>query len=119
MTHDDDEYRVGPGRPPREHRFKKGQSGNPGGREPGRKNYRTILLEELEREIAVVGTDKRMSVLRGLIKKYIQKGFDGELRALEGILDRAERHSEREVVARVETADEDEAILRRLLGGTT
>ena len=27
----DDEYKVGPGRPPKEHQFKKGQSGNPKG----------------------------------------------------------------------------------------
>ena len=27
----DQEYKVGPGRPPKEHRFKPGQSGNPKG----------------------------------------------------------------------------------------
>src|ERR1700739_1615347 len=31
---EDPEYRVGPGRPPKEHQFKPGQSGNPKGRKP-------------------------------------------------------------------------------------
>jgi hypothetical protein len=32
MADDDDDYKVGPGRPPLHTRFLKGQSGNPGGR---------------------------------------------------------------------------------------
>ena len=32
MAENDGEYVVGPGRPPKEHQFKPGQSGNPGGR---------------------------------------------------------------------------------------
>ena len=32
MADDQDDYKVGPGRPPLHTRFQKGQSGNPGGR---------------------------------------------------------------------------------------
>ena len=32
MPNNDSDYQVGPGRPPLHTRFKKGQSGNPGGR---------------------------------------------------------------------------------------
>jgi hypothetical protein len=41
----DDNYEVGYGKPPRETRFVKGQSGNPRGRPPGAKNFKTLLSE--------------------------------------------------------------------------
>jgi hypothetical protein len=34
---------VGPGKPPKEHQFKPGQSGNPKGRPPGRKRKKTSV----------------------------------------------------------------------------
>ena len=37
----EEEYRVGPGRPPKEHQWKPGQSGNP--RAPGEKSDRLSL----------------------------------------------------------------------------
>ena len=37
MSNDDDDY-VGYGRPPKKHRFKPGQSGNPAGRQKGSRN---------------------------------------------------------------------------------
>lgn len=112
----DDEYRVGPGRPPRDKQFKKGQSGNPGGRRTGSRNVRTVLREELEAEIRMAGSAQTIPVLRALVKMLIQKGLKGDLRAIESLLDRVERHAEPDGAGREEHADEDEAILRRILG---
>jgi hypothetical protein len=41
------DYEVGYGKPPRETRFAKGQSGNPRGRPSGAKNFATLLREAL------------------------------------------------------------------------
>lgn len=40
----EDEYKVGPGRPPKEHQWKPGQSGNPKGAKPKKRS----LLPELK-----------------------------------------------------------------------
>ncbi len=45
------DYEVGRGKPPRSSQFKPGQSGNPGGRKKGSRNFRTIVLEVLDSEI--------------------------------------------------------------------
>jgi hypothetical protein len=41
------DYEVGYGKPPRDTRFPKGQSGNPRGRPSGAKNLKTLLSEAL------------------------------------------------------------------------
>jgi hypothetical protein len=38
-------YKVGNCKPPREHRFKPGQSGNPAGRKPGTRSLRALFLK--------------------------------------------------------------------------
>lgn len=64
---------VGYGRPPVEHRFKPGQSGNPRGRRKGAKNAATILEEQLFRTIRVrVGnSERRMTVFEAILRRFI------------------------------------------------
>ena len=45
MADDSDDYKVGPGRPPFYTRFRKGQSGNPGGR--SKKKLNALLADAL------------------------------------------------------------------------
>lgn len=48
-----DDDKVGPGKPPRRTQFKKGQSGNPGGRPKGSRNLDKLIMEAAERRIPV------------------------------------------------------------------
>ncbi len=47
----DQEYKVGPGRPPREYQFKKGQSGNPKGAKRKKPSIELDLKAALERAL--------------------------------------------------------------------
>lgn len=65
----DEEYRVGPGRPPREHQFKPGQSGNPGGAKSKSKS-------ELVRDLRVLfarALNEKIKLRRGERAKIITK----------------------------------------------
>lgn len=108
----DDDYKTGPKRPPREHQFKRGQSGNPRGRPKGHLNVRTLLHEELSVEVGVKNGEN-IPVLRAILRRLIRKAAEGELRAIESVLARAERYQSSEQRTPDELPEEDAAILRR------
>ena len=93
-------YEVGYGKPPREHRFKKGVCPNPAGR--GKRKRDDIgsvtrdLLDELQ-EVTVRGRVIRMTrmevILRGLVRSAV-KGDVGSAAQLLDLLDGAERHED-------------------------
>jgi len=70
---------VGYCRPPVEHQFKPGQSGNKRGRPKGSKSEATILNELLSRKININqnGTTRRISVLEGMFFKFAEDALRG------------------------------------------
>jgi Family of unknown function (DUF5681) len=74
------EYRVGPGRPPRHTRFKKGQSGNPRGRraKPLPQLLAAALNERVETEID--GRRRRVTRHQAIIANIVEKAA-ADLRA--------------------------------------
>ena len=68
--------------PPKEHRFKPGQSGNPVGRPKGSVSFVRLIREELERD----GED----AARELIRTAIDKAKEGSWRHLKELIDRVD-----------------------------
>jgi hypothetical protein len=81
---------VGYGRPPVEHQFKPGQSGNKRGRPKGSKNEATILNELLSRKININqnGKTRRISVLEGMFLKFAEDALRGNPKSAAFLLSR-------------------------------
>ena len=76
-------YPVGYGRPPVEHQFQPGQSGNPSGRPKGVRNVSFDLLEELAGFVSIKDGETSVKVTRqrAIIKGLVQAALDGDQRA--------------------------------------
>ena len=117
-----DDYEVGYGKPPKDHQFQPGQSGNPGGRKPGSRGLKTDLNAELSSTLTITinkqpisGTKQRL-----MLKSLATRAAAGDVRAsalllplilqIFGIEDRgAERRS---------LSAQDQAILEDMLAGS-
>ena len=86
-------YEVGYKRPPVGSRFQPGQSGNSKGRPKKARNLATEIGEELAERITVkVGERrKRVSKLRGIVKRTVVKALEGDIRAVNTVFDQALR----------------------------
>ena len=81
MPDDESGHKVGPGRPPLHTRFKKGQSGNPGGRSTKRL---PALLASAMNETIVMTTDGRRRTItkrEAIVTQMVDKSASADLRA--------------------------------------
>jgi hypothetical protein len=119
-THAAADYEVGRGKPPRSSQFKPGQSGNPGGRKKGSRNFKTIVLEVLDSEIELTegGRTRRVPMIEALMLRQVQEGLRGHLRAIDSLIDRYERHAGQEVEQADELPEEDLALLKQAIGSS-
>lgn len=116
------DYEVGYGKPPKEHCFAPGQSGNPAGRKKGSRGIKTDLRAELSSVLTisinkqpVSGTKQRL-----MLKSLATRAAAGDVRAsalllplimqIFGIEDRGQD--------RRQLSNQDQAILDELLAGT-
>lgn len=119
MTNENDDYKVGFGRPPLHSRFRKGESGNPKGREKGQKNVRTLVKEEMFRPVDIRDTSGRtvrvpliQAVLRSLGARSV-KETRAAVVAL-GLLERTEvTEATPDVIEMRDLLAEDKEILAR------
>lgn len=99
MANENDDYKVGYGRPPLNTRFEKGRSGNPRGRKK-KSALPSIslrgILEELQ-PVQVGGRRVKMSKGEILVRKVLERALQGDVRstrmllgfmAKEGMIDR-------------------------------
>jgi hypothetical protein len=79
---------VGYRRPPRQHQFKPGQSGNPRGRPKGAPGLRTIFEAELGQRVRGTHNGKVVSFskLQVVVKRMVDKAMSGDQRAIEQLI---------------------------------
>ncbi len=113
MSESEDE--IGYKRPPVGSRFKKGQSGNPKGRSKGTRNFKTDVRETLARPVQVTeaGRSRSISTQQAGLERLREKALRGDQRALDRLLELAERHAEEETAALAEgrLSDQESEIL--------
>lgn len=82
---EDEGDKVGYCRPPKAHRWRKGQSGNPEGRRPASKCLDTLMLQELEGKVSLTegGREKRITKRQAIAKRIINGALKGNIRQLE------------------------------------
>ena len=85
---DDDDEVVGYRRPPRQHRFPKGQSGNPRGRPAGARGLKTDLKQVLAtiRTIVVNGKEITGRTQWLMLESLALRGSYGDIRAMAQLL---------------------------------
>jgi Family of unknown function (DUF5681) len=83
------DYEVGYGKPPKQHQFKKGQSGHLKGRPRGSRNLKTDLAEELGMRVTIRegGRTRKISVQQAALKRLLTKALNGDLRAIEKLFE--------------------------------
>src|SRR5467141_926026 len=87
MADSESGYQVGPGRPPLHTRFKKGQSGNPGGRSP--KSLPALLADALDETVVMTIDGRRRTITKreAIVTQMVDKSASADLRATKMLID--------------------------------
>jgi hypothetical protein len=90
---DGENYKVGYGKPPQHSRFRKGRSGNPGGRRKGEHNLATDVKRTLKGLVKVNegGRSRKISTQAGMLMLLREKVLKGDARALDRLIELAIR----------------------------
>ena len=111
---------VGYGQPPRETRFRKGQSGNPHGRPKGSLNMATVLLRTLREPVVVTASGRKRTItkLEAAMTQVVNKGASGDLSALKlltALVQSAEDRVANTPHENTQTSEADQDVMRALL----
>ena len=87
MADDEHDYKVGHGHPPLRTRFKKGQSGNPGGRR--KKPLPALLADALNEPVFVTSDGERRQITKreAIVHQLVNKSTTADLRATKMLFD--------------------------------
>ena len=107
------DYEVGFGKPPKEHRFAKGKSGNPTGKKRRRKpdneqsvalHVRSLFAEEVT--ITQNGKIEKLPMTAVLARKLLQRAMAGDVRMIKLLLD-LQGQGKKEANSRIDELDLD------------
>jgi len=84
------DYDVGYGKPPRDHRFKPGSSGNPKGRPVGAKSEATILQDLLQQKVGLNdrGKMRKITLHEAILRRIAEDGLKGNTKSAAFLLNR-------------------------------
>jgi len=113
------DYEVGYGKPPRDTRFKRGQSGNPRGRPPGAKNLSSLLNVFFYKLVVATenGGRKRISKREAIVTQLVNRSAAADFRAIKILLDIVrdiERQTEPVSPETAEFSESDEKVIEQL-----
>ena len=85
---DGEDYRVGPGRPPKHSRFKPGRSGNPSGRPKKRHSIDELFMAEAESIVTAKSAGKtiRLTKIQAVMKGLLNKAASGHAESVKYVL---------------------------------
>lgn len=110
-------YKVGYGKPPKEHRFQPGQSGNRKGRPRGAKNTATLLRDILDRKIEVrIGTTlRKISVREAILTRFAESALKGDTKSAAFLFQRYDMPETGQEHANDGTTPEEQEIINAYL----
>jgi hypothetical protein len=105
-------------KPPPEHQFVPGRSGNPAGRPKGRRSFMTELREELSRLVTICDDGEQLIVTkhRALVVRLLDSALKGDARALATALSLSERAFGNDEDSESIEAPEDQEIINAVTG---
>lgn len=111
----DDEEKVGYRRPPKEHQFKKGQSGNRSGRPRRPRHILTLIERELDTMVTIreAGVEIRLPKRVAIAKRLVNDAMKGSPRAIEYLVKYMEDRGGRDPF---EITEHDEVAFRAFIG---
>jgi hypothetical protein len=110
------DYEVGKGKPPKHSQFKKGQSGNPGGRPRKSRNMTSIVEDELSQKVKISenGRTRLLTKRQLVVKRLVADSIAGKPRStilLIGLMEKVIGFDP-DSVSRERLSAEDETILQ-------
>lgn len=82
------DYEVGYQKPPKEHQYRKGSSGNPNGRPKGRSDYLIEIRRALNQKVVVMqqGKRRRISKIELALEQLVNKAAKGDARSIQEVI---------------------------------
>lgn len=113
------DYIVGYGRPPKETRFKPGQSGNPKGRKRKPKSVQAQMQSVLSKKIDITegGRTRRLSLQEVMLRNIANKAAKGDLRAANFVLGliNSDAATQSDTIDKTKLSSEDQALFEQMM----